>query len=383
MIVFLIVFFILRKKYGPTDSLLPCINRRQRAQSRSYTSRLFGPVTEKSWSASNGSQPPIQNKHGPWVATGELGWSRVSFEKPLEKPNLESEQDSRPPFFVHRVPRAPLSSNPMTSPVMPSYYVKQRSESRYTAESETTMDKEPRIPAAVAHPENRRLTIGTTRSSEPESRPAGIDDQNPEQEDSYADAGPPPPKLRKPGVSCFSWSTAPTTPASATRSNRETVMTDDSEPPRFRSISSWVREQSKRQNNELSKHPTLSFLPPPIPESNPVTRYPPYPPTPPIPHAKRDAVGQAIDQTPASPGTPTSFRAHSFGVGIGVSISKPQRATFLSSSTTTRSNKHNRQNSSTTISTLPAFRQHPGEEIKIGRGTRVRSSSLRGLTQWS
>jgi len=367
LIVFLVTFFTLRRRYGPT-SFWPCIDRRRQEQ------------TEKSWSLSSGSE----TKDGPQMTTSEPGWTRVdSFEKPLEKPDLQSQRDTRPPSYLRR---APLTSNPVTPPAIPTHYLKKRAESRYSSGSESSLDKEVQMPAAVARPMNSRLTISSSESSESESRPAGFDAQDPDvEQEEYADAAPRPLKIRKPGVSYFSWSTAPTTPGSATTSNRDTILTDVSEPPRFRSITSWVREQSKRRNHELSKHPSLTFMPPPIPESNPVTLYPPYPPTPPIPRSKtRWDEEQGTDQMSEYPRTPASTVDRS-GLGIGVAISKPPRASFLSmtSSNISRNSKQIRHNSSTTVSTLPVFRQHPGEEIKIDRGTRVRSASLLGLTQWT
>jgi hypothetical protein len=115
-----------------------------------------------------------------------------------------------------------------------------------------------------------------------------------------------------PLVSRFSWTTTTTQDVvereQIPAGNRDTIYTQNSEAPRFRSIQSWVGQQASRVERQLTKK---SDIPP----------MPPMPPIPPIPESS--------------------------------SVS------------------HRRLDSED-----PAFQVHPGQEVEVGRGSRVPSSVL-------
>jgi hypothetical protein len=207
-----------------------------------------------------------------------------------------------------------------------------------------------------------RLTTRRNKEQSPDGDQSAEADENEKQSSSTP---PPPRRIRGPGISYFSWSTTttPATPASAlllpsNGNQRETMLTDDSEPPRFRSIYSWVNNQSKRQQRGQTGGDG-GDAPPIIPS---ITRnnnnkkknmYPLYPPTPPIPHAP--------------PGEEENRRDSG--------LIQPERSD-------SKPIDHKRMRSSTTTAaTLPIFRQHPGEEVDLGESKvgRIRSSSLHRL----
>ncbi|KAL1862372.1 hypothetical protein Plec18170_001198 [Paecilomyces lecythidis] len=345
VIVFIIVFFVLRRKYGSNYL------RSRFARRPSHRSTPSAPiVSEKSWPGS---------KEASWDAPNELKMARdQAMNKSSVASDLESNRsDNRPPSLRSRLLRGPLTSNPL-SPMSPKFFLRRSSAARSSMGTDNLTARIPRSPAAAAFANRSHLSIGT--ESDTRSRDSKIDyEMDSFEKEIYVEPLPPPPKVRRPGVSYFSWSTAPTTPGTATRSVRDTVTTQDGEPPCFRTVNSWVNQQSGRQSS-------VSYAPPPIPESKAVNRYPPYPPTPPIPHREPD--------TPMTPRTPRTPRTPGNGPGTPARARRSTLQSFMS--------RHNRTMSSTTTSTLPIFRQHPGEEVPIPRGQRIRSSSLRNVTQW-
>ncbi|KAL1969297.1 hypothetical protein VTN77DRAFT_9489 [Rasamsonia byssochlamydoides] len=345
LIVFLIVFLTLRRKYGPSFTLWSCITRRKR-------------------SSLNGSSG-FNEKHK-WMSLsdGEGGGARPYKAKPRPVTLTVKEMDAGPVDTFTRMPslrslkRHSKSSAMVTSEK--AYYDDKTSHSTPIA----------------------RLTIGTRSSGSwgAENEKALLDlmrESESESEPSRGGRGSTMAKKRRPGMSFFSWSTAPTTPAASsviTNSNyRETIMTDDSEPPRFRSIYSWVNHQSERQQRLQQRQTsgTVEFLPPPIIDrrSN-FPDNPPYPPTPPIPRRCRDVEDERVQSFLQSPSLMTVEEGDRLS-----QLSQPAKAVMPSSA------GHNRMRSSTTVSTLPVFREHPGEEVDIGmsRVGRIRSSSLQRI----
>ncbi|KAJ9297349.1 hypothetical protein DTO271G3_4642 [Paecilomyces variotii] len=347
LIVFIVVFFVLRRKHGSNY-----LRSRLNGRPSQHRPRPSGPIiSEKAWPASN---------QAGWDVPKELKMARdQAMNKPSVGSDLESNRsNNRPPSLRSRLLRGPLTSNPL-SPMSPKFFLRRSSAARSSNGSDNLTARTPRSPALA----NRsHLSLGT--ESDTNSRDSKVDYEisSFEKELSIEPLSPPP-KVRKPGVSYFSWSTAPTTPGTATRSVRDTLATQDGEPPRFRTINSWVNhQQSRRQTDLRDKHPSISYAAPPIPESNAVNRYPPYPPTPPIPNREPDTpMTPRTPRTPRTPGTPARI----------------QRSTLQSFMS-----RHNRTMSSTTTSTLPIFRQHPGEEVPIPRPQRIRSSSLRNVAPW-
>ncbi|KAJ9351069.1 hypothetical protein C8Q69DRAFT_328289 [Paecilomyces variotii] len=343
VIVFIVVFFVIRRKRS-SNYLRSRLNG-QRSQHRPTPS---GPImSEKSW--------PESNQAG-WDVPNELKMARdQAMNKSSVGSDLESNRsNNRPPSLRSRLLRGPLTSNPL-SPMSPKFFLRRSSAARSSNGSDNLTARTPRSPATAALANRSHLSLGT--ESDTNSRDSKVDYEiSPFEKELSIEPLSPPPKVRKPGVSYFSWSTAPTTPGTGVR---DTLTTQDGEPPRFRTINSWVNHQSRRQTEIGDKHPSTSYAPPPIPESNSVNRYPPYPPTPPIAHREPDT--PTTPRTPRTPGTPARI----------------QRSTLQSFMS-----RHNRTMSSTTTSTLPIFRQHPGEEVPIPRPQRIRSSSLRNVTPW-
>ncbi|GAD95083.1 hypothetical protein SNOG_10319 [Paecilomyces variotii No. 5] len=336
VIIFIIVFFVFRRKYGSNYL-------RSRFTTRpSHRSTPSGPImNEKSWPG---------NENASWNAPDELKMARDrAMNKSSVASDLESNRsDNRPPSLKSRLLRGPLTSNPL-SPLSPKFFLRRSLTARSSSGTDNLTARPLRSPAAAAFANRSHLSLAT--ESDTRSRDSKIDyEMDSFEKELYVEPLPPPPKVRKPGVSYFSWSTVPTTPGTATRSVRDTLTTQDGEPPRFRTINSWVNQQSRRRSS-------VSYAPPPIPESKAVRGYPPYPPTPPI--LRREPDTPMTPKTPGNdPGTPA----------------RTQRSTIQSFMS-----RYNRTMSSATTSTLPIFRQHPGEEVKIPRAQRIRSSSLRNV----
>lgn len=341
LIVFFIVFLILRRRRG--------------------SKRLWSTFTQRPLHRTSPSGPVIGETS--WPGTKDAGWDipdelkrarDQATNQPSVKTDLESNLPNRPLSLTQRLLRGPLTSNPL-SPISRNFF-KRSSAARSSLGSEAQLERGALSPGAAAFVNRSHLSLRTDSTEQRESI-ANYDMDSFEKE-LYVDPLPPA-KSRKQNTSFFSWSTstAPSTPATTTRSNRDTVTTQDSEPPRYRSVTSWINIQSQRQIESRNKHPSsISYAAPPaIPEGNTVDRYPPTPAIPDTP------VTPKTPRTPRTPGTPA--RGH--------------RSTFQSFL-----DRHNRTISSTTVSTLPIFRQHPGEEVKIPRAQRIRSSSLKNATQW-
>lgn len=316
MIVCLIVFLTLRRKYRPGFTLWSCLTRRKR--SSEFDDRKWAPLGD----GGDGAVWPDKSKARPVTMTvQELDAGLV--ETVARKPSLR-ERDSE--------------SNTVTASEKATENTTRPAQARLTIETRSS---------GSWRTENEKELLDLMRESESESDP------------------PPTAKTRRPWMSYFSWSTAPTTPACS--SNRETMMTDDSEPPRFRSISSWVNYQSERQQRQRQRQTSgVVLLPPPIVERR--SKFhgnPPYPPTPPIPRQTRSVEEEEKPRLSSfleSPSPKTAAESDQ--------LSQPAKAM-------TPSARHNSVRSS--VSTLPVFRAHPGEEVDIGQTRRIRSSSLRRL----
>ncbi|KKA18794.1 hypothetical protein T310_7261 [Rasamsonia emersonii CBS 393.64] len=227
MIVCLIVFLTLRRKYRPGFTLWSCLTRRKR--SSEFDDRKWAPLGD----GGDGAVWPDKSKARPVTMTvQELDAGLV--ETVARKPSLR-ERDSE--------------SNTVTASEKATENTTRPAQARLTIETRSS---------GSWRTENEKELLDLMRESESESDP------------------PPTAKTRRPWMSYFSWSTAPTTPACS--SNRETMMTDDSEPPRFRSISSWVNYQSERQQRQRQRQTSgVVLLPPPIVERRILTNPNPKP----------------------------------------------------------------------------------------------------------
>lgn len=351
--------------------------------------------------------PPPFQKEDPWIITkGRQSWSG-SRRPPVtsevkNNPRGLSKLQNKP--LVRRLLGAPLESNPVTrtpsisSPLHPESAVG------------PGPDIEPsQVSDLISHRNSNRLTI-STRSSQ-----ALPEDEKPEISDTRSVRSNPRaqnPK-RLPGISYFSWTSSHTSTGltyhsfmsrSGTSDKRETSTTIDSEPPRFRSISSWVNQQYKRV------HGTSDVLPPPpVPkkdsfspnslssarvadsplkqsmeqDTDPPAKPPPAlnKPTPPHPPIHASPLRSSIPITssaeapsktyippvpplpsphslPPPPPTPLKPRTDSNYHQRGVSVS-------TNGTTTTLARMHRKNVSSTASSLPPVFKHHPGEKVEI------------------
>lgn len=307
MIVFLIAFLTLRRKYGPGFTLWSCLTRRKKS---SEFDREWAKLSD----GEDGPVWPDKLKARPVTITvQELDAGLVETARNPSLQERESESNTS----------EKASENTAHAPVLT---IETKSSGSWRTENE----KE--LPDLMRESE-----------SEYESPPAA---------------------KRRPWMSYFSWSTAPTTPACS--SHRETIMTDDSEPPRFRSITSWVNHQSERQQRQTSG---VVLLPPPIvARRSKFNGHPPYPPTPPIPRQT------SVDEE-EKPRLSSFLESPSPRTTAAAAATEDDRLPQQPAKAITPSTRHNSVRSS--VSTLPVFRAHPGEEVDIGQQRRIHSSSLR------
>jgi hypothetical protein len=345
--VFLIVFLILRRKYGRNFTIWSCITRRRRGSSfrRSGNQHKWAPLGDGEVGGAGVTDKP--NVREATMTAKEL--DARPFETVIEKPSLHSSKETESTTPATSV-QDNYGNKTARSPPIARLTIETRSSGSWKTENERLILNIMEQTGSAPSRRGRDSNVSPSRTS----------------------------KRRMPGVSFFSWSTAPTTPSSAliaNSSNRETIMTDDSEPPRFRSIYSWVNHQSERQRQRQRSGGGDEFDPPAILSRNNLYDNPPYPPTPPIPrrhmssYMERPKEQQRIQSSFLESPSPKTVNVE------GNRLSQPAKAMVM------RSSRHISAGSINTVSTLPVFREHPGDEVDIGQSRvgRIRSSSLRQL----
>lgn len=161
-------------------------------------------------------------------------------------------------------------------------------------------------------------------------------------------------------MSRFSWtnSNAPQTPHDASRDTktakveRESYMTSRSSVPRFRTIDSWVNQQTNRlEERKLKEQFRLTSTTVASQESE-----------------ERDTV----PEVPAIPKNVQALRESS----AQLSSSLPNRRPVTPPGLPGRNVKHQRHDTRTTVDTAPIFRQHPGNEVRFSTKSDVPSEIL-------
>ncbi|KAK2755104.1 hypothetical protein FQN54_006633 [Arachnomyces sp. PD_36] len=385
----------MRSRHGSKLGTWPCVRRYRRRGRFRLNSTAESGITIL--------PPPPFQKEDPWTITKEReSWAGTRNPPEKKKFTLGPSKLQNAPL-IRRILGAPLESNPVSSP--PSITSPLHPKSPTGTGAAVTPSHDPDL---LSPRDNHRLTI-STRSSQ-----AIPEDEQPEISDtrSVRSNFRPQNARRLPGVSYFSWTmSSPTTTApnkhqsfmskSAASNKRETMTTVDSEPPRFRTITSWVNQQRKRTNG-ISDAPPVpskdnSFNPPLTPRvadsplkqsmgqsSDTPTKPPlllskPTPPHPPIraaplPASIPDASPARENQehippvpplpsanfVPPPPPTPLKPRADNKYHSRTVSVS--------TNDTTTPPASMHKKNASSTASSLPTvFKHHPGDKVEITR----------------
>ncbi|CAI6300163.1 unnamed protein product [Periconia digitata] len=164
-------------------------------------------------------------------------------------------------------------------------------------------------------------------------------------------------------MSRFSWtnSNAPQTPHEPSRDtktsqvNRDSYMTSRSSVPRFRTVDSWVNQQTNRLEERKLKEQfrltSTTVTSQDLEERDVVPEVPAVPAMPKNVQALRDSSAQLSSQLPnRRPVTPPGLPG--------------------------RNVKHQRQDTRTTVDTAPVFRQHPGDEVRFSTKSDVPSEIL-------
>lgn len=401
MALLVFAFFFMRSRHGSEYARWPCVRRYRRRKFRLNSNTDSGITI---------LPPPPFQKEDPWTITKEReSWAgRKPPLEPEKTNNYRGPSKLRNTPLVRRLLGAPLQSNPVTSPPSITSPIHPKS----AAGPRLGFDPS-QYPDIFSTRDNNRLTI-STRSSQ-----ALPEDEQPEISDTRSVYSDPRPQnaRRLPGVSYFSWTqSTPTTNGpnkyrslisrTATSDKRETMTTVDSEPPRFRTIASWVNQQYKRANgitdppppppvpkdnvsasSPLSSkvadsplkqsiepnmdspkkpplllhkptppHPPIraAALPPSIPEASPA-EVPPQPPIPPVPPLPSEHSHQLPPPTPIKPRADNKYHNRSVSVSTN-------------GTTTTPPESMHRKNASSTTSSLPTiFKHHPGDKVEINR----------------
>lgn len=385
----------MRSRHGSDYSGWPCVRRYRRKRLR---------LNSKTESGITILPPPPFQKEDPWIITRDkpswLGRKPPLASEMKDHPRGPSKLQNKP--LIRRLLGEPLESNPVTHPPSISSPLHPEIKTRPVPEFNPS-----RASNLFSPRDNNRLTI-STRSSQ-----ALPEDEQPEISDtrSVRSNTRPQNSRRLPGVSYFSWTvSSPTTTGPnkyqsfMSRSNkRETTTTVDSEPARFRTISSWVNQQYKRVNGTNDQLP-----PPPVPKkdntsanaplsaraadsplkqsmeqntdsptkpppllSKPTPPHPPIRATPLRPTAHNTPSAQASSETPIPP-VPPLPSSHSLPPPPPTPL-KPradnkyhQRTVSASTNETAPTASTHRKNASSTASSLPTiFKHHPGDKVEI------------------
>lgn len=174
---------------------------------------------------------------------------------------------------------------------------------------------------------------------------------------------PPPPTFRqflsnrpsisqRPGIggafmSRFSWtnSNAPQTPHDPSRDTvaqpigRDSFMTQRSSIPRFRTVDSWVNQQSNRVEEQRLKQQFRMTQ-----------------------SSTSSAEGDDVDEVPEMPAVPEKMKSKSAASGGGLAGKDIRH--------------HQRHDTTTTVQTAPIFKAHPGTEVRFSVRSTVPSEVL-------
>ncbi|KAF2636281.1 hypothetical protein P280DRAFT_154779 [Massarina eburnea CBS 473.64] len=229
---------------------------------------------------------------------------------------------------------------------------------------------------------NARKSVSTrnTRSIGDEESELQYNDSNPQQDRPLSPL-PPPPTFKqflfnRPSISAkqgignvmsrFSWtnSNAPQTPHDPARDTnshaqaqgRDSYMTARSSVPRFRTIDSWVNQQTNRlEEQKLKEQFRLTSTSTVYSEDS-----------------------EALDTVPEVPAMPKNVRAlreSSAQISSQLPNRRPATPPGLPG-LPGRNVKHQRHNTGTTVDTAPIFRQHPGTEVRFSTKSAVPSEIL-------
>lgn len=164
-------------------------------------------------------------------------------------------------------------------------------------------------------------------------------------------------------MSRFSWtnSNAPQTPHDSSRDtkatpvNRDSYMTSRSSVPRFRTVDSWVNQQTNRiEAQKLKEQFRLTSTTVGSQDSE-----------------ARDIVPD-VPEVPAMPKNVQALRDSS----AHLSSQLPNRRPVTPPGLPGRNVKHQRHDTRTTVDTAPIFRQHPGNEVRFSTKSDVPSEIL-------
>lgn len=164
-------------------------------------------------------------------------------------------------------------------------------------------------------------------------------------------------------MSRFSWtnSQAPQTPAEpnqdAYQAGRESYMTTRSSVPRFRTVDSWVNQQTNRiEAQKLKEQFRLTST---------STVY------------SGDEENDHIPEVPAMPKNVERLRESSAPMSASLPLRAPTTPPLPRSTGLPGKNiKHERHDTRTTVDTAPIFKQHPGTEVRFSTRSAVPSEIL-------
>jgi len=165
-------------------------------------------------------------------------------------------------------------------------------------------------------------------------------------------------------VSRFSWtnSNAPQTPHDTHRDTnthqigRDSFMTSRSSVPRFRTVDSWVNQQTNRiEAQKLKEQFRLTAT---------STEY------------SGDDERDHIPEVPAMPKNVEELRENSAPMSASLPPRMPASPPLPPSGLPGKNIKHERHDTRTTVDTAPIFRQHPGTEVRFSTRSAVPSEIL-------
>ncbi|KAF2264771.1 hypothetical protein CC78DRAFT_219676 [Lojkania enalia] len=176
-----------------------------------------------------------------------------------------------------------------------------------------------------------------------------------------------------PMISRFSWtnSNAPQTPHDPNRDTnshtvmRDSYMTQRSSIPRFRTVDSWVQQQSNRLEEQKLRD-QFRFTQSTTYSTDDEREIPKVPSLPPNVSGLREAGSSSSNAT-----APTPTRALASNP---VTPPPPQTPKGLPG----KNIKHERHDTQATVETAPIFRQHPGTEVRFSTRSLVPSEILNG-----
>lgn len=165
-------------------------------------------------------------------------------------------------------------------------------------------------------------------------------------------------------MSRFSWtnSQAPQTPNDPTRdtayqAGRESYMTSRSSVPRFRTVDSWVNQQTNRiEAQKLKEQFRLTAT---------STVY------------SGDEENDHVPEVPAMPKNVERLRESSAPMSASLPLRAPATPPLpMSKGLPGKNIKHERHDTRTTVDTAPIFKQHPGTEVRFSTRSAVPSEIL-------